>query len=86
MTHGISRGSVQSLDCNRWDLVPRPGMEPGPPASGARDICGIQFFEGDYIAKERMHAKKAFLKLLNLSSCMCLVDQSCPTLLQPCGL
>ena len=25
-----------------WDLVPRPGMEPGPPASGVQDLPWTQ--------------------------------------------
>ena len=24
--------------CCRWDLVPRPGMEPGPPALGVQSL------------------------------------------------
>ena len=29
---------IQSLICGLWDLVPRPGIEPGPPALGARGL------------------------------------------------
>ena len=27
--------SMQTLSCSMWDLVARPGIEPGPPALGA---------------------------------------------------
>ena len=27
--------SMQTLSCSIWDLVPWPGIEPGPPALGA---------------------------------------------------
>ena len=27
---------MQSLSCGLWDIVPRPGIEPGPPALGAQ--------------------------------------------------
>ena len=30
------------LGCSIWDLVPRPGMEPGPPASGVQDLPWTQ--------------------------------------------
>ena len=30
--------AVLSLSCSRWDLVPRSGVEPGPPALGARSL------------------------------------------------
>ena len=30
--------SVRALSCGMWDLVPWPGMEPGPPALGARSL------------------------------------------------
>ena len=26
---------IRTLSCGVWDLVPQPGIEPGPPASGA---------------------------------------------------
>ena len=34
--HGIFdlRCSMQTLSCGMWDLVPRPGIKPGPPALG----------------------------------------------------
>ena len=34
---GLSCG-MQDLSCGMWDLVPRPGIEPGPPALGARSL------------------------------------------------
>ena len=32
------RCSMQALSCGMWDLVPWPGIEPGPPALGARSL------------------------------------------------
>ena len=32
---GLSSCPVWDLRCGMWDLVPRPGIEPGPPALGA---------------------------------------------------
>ena len=29
---------MQTLGCGMWDLVPRLGMEPGPPALGAQSL------------------------------------------------
>ena len=31
-------GPAPGLGCNVWDLVPRPGIEPRPPASGAQSL------------------------------------------------
>jgi len=33
---GIFTCSVQTLSCGMWDLVPQPGIEPGPPPFGAQ--------------------------------------------------
>ena len=34
----ICRCSMQYLSCGMWDLVPWPGIKPGPPAWGAWDL------------------------------------------------
>ena len=34
ITYGIFSWGIWTLSCNLWDLVPWPGMEPGPPALG----------------------------------------------------
>ena len=31
--------SMQTLSCSMWNLVPRPEMDPGSPALGARSLC-----------------------------------------------
>ena len=48
--HGISQARIlewvaifflsfmQILSCSMWDLVPRPGMEPRPPALGEQRV------------------------------------------------
>ena len=36
--HGIFSCGIQTLGCGMWDLVPWPGIEPGPPALGARSL------------------------------------------------
>ena len=35
---GIFSCSMRTLSCGMWDLVPKPGIEPGPPALGARSL------------------------------------------------
>ena len=35
---GIFSCSRRTLSCSMWDLVPRPGIKPGPPALGARSL------------------------------------------------
>ena len=30
--------ATEDLSCGMWDLVPRPGIEPGPPALGAQSL------------------------------------------------
>ena len=30
--------AASGLSCSMWDLVPQPGMEPGPPALGAQSL------------------------------------------------
>ena len=30
--------ALEIFSCGMWDLVPCPGIEPGPPASGAQSI------------------------------------------------
>ena len=47
------RCSMQALSCGMWDLVPGPGIEPGPPAWGAwslrhwtaREVSGAHVFD-----------------------------------------
>ena len=34
VAYGIFSCSVQTFSCGMWDLVPCPGIEPGPPALG----------------------------------------------------
>ena len=35
-THAVSRRRIwQDLHCGTWDLVPRPGIKPGPSVLGA---------------------------------------------------
>ena len=33
--HQVSDAACRIFGCSMWDLGPRPGLEPGPPASGA---------------------------------------------------
>ena len=35
---GIFSCGTRILSCGMWDLVPRPGIEPGPPALGAQSL------------------------------------------------
>ena len=37
-TCGIFSCGMWTLSCGMWDLVPQPGMEPRPPALGARSL------------------------------------------------
>ena len=37
------------LSCSMWDLVPRPGMKPGPPALGARSLSHWTAREAHFI-------------------------------------
>ena len=30
--------SIKTLSCGLWDLVPRPGIKPGPPILGAQSL------------------------------------------------
>ena len=49
--HGIFSCGLQTLSCSTWDLVPRSGVEPSPPALGAwclshwttREISYLEF-------------------------------------------
>ena len=49
--HGIFSCGMQTLSCSTWDLVPRSGVEPSPPALGAwclshwttREISYLEF-------------------------------------------
>ena len=42
---GVFSCSKRALSCNMWDLVPRSGMEPRPPALGAcRHISYFPYF------------------------------------------
>ena len=36
--YGIFSGGMQTLSCSMWDLVPWPGIKPGPPALGAQSL------------------------------------------------
>ena len=38
MQHANSQGSMRTLSCDMWDLVPQPGMQPGSPALGASSL------------------------------------------------
>ena len=35
--------AVSGLSCSMWDLVPWPGIEPGPPALGAQSLPPDKF-------------------------------------------
>ena len=35
---GIFSGSIQTLSCEMWDLVPQPGIKPGPPELAAQSL------------------------------------------------
>ena len=34
----FGRGAVPGLSCGMWDLLPLPGMEPGPPAQETQSL------------------------------------------------
>ena len=36
---------MQALSCGMWDLVPRPGMAPGPPVLGAQSLSLLDHWE-----------------------------------------
>ena len=38
MACGLLSCDMRTLSCGLWDLVPRPGIEPRPPALGARSL------------------------------------------------
>ena len=38
MAWGIFSCGIQTLSCGMWDLVPRPRIEPGPPALGVQSL------------------------------------------------
>ena len=37
VARGLFSSSIQTLSYSMWDLVPWPGIEPGPPALGASE-------------------------------------------------